>query len=254
MTVSNYIDQASKFIDFLGSTEHSTDEVLANLVLNVFKPIEATAIYLFELTPDGDVESIARWGASELTRNIYPDKYDLIENTPITECIRSRKIVWITTLPIWPKHYSRLSVIPYTDPEKSFVCFPIDKLGTPVAAIGIACMPELSPSTELNAFLRTIARVFSLHLYSSEKNTFNTFGQSKQSVSPEPPTLIKLSDRQEMILKLISEGQSNYHISELLGYSESTIRQETIRIYSLLECDGRVEASNIYREKLAKLT
>jgi hypothetical protein len=58
-----------------------------------------------------------------------------------------------------------------------------------------------------------------------------------------------LTERQKLILRMISEGRTNLNIGELLGYSESTIRQETIKIYSVLNCHGREEASKIYKEK-----
>jgi DNA-binding NarL/FixJ family response regulator len=61
-----------------------------------------------------------------------------------------------------------------------------------------------------------------------------------------------ISDRQLLILRMMSEGRTNIAISELLGYSESTIRQETIKIFAKLECSGREEASTIFREKLEK--
>lgn len=57
-----------------------------------------------------------------------------------------------------------------------------------------------------------------------------------------------LSERQMLILKLISEGRTNADIAEIIGYSESLIRQETIRIYSLLGCSGRNEATNLFHQ------
>lgn len=59
----------------------------------------------------------------------------------------------------------------------------------------------------------------------------------------------KMTERQEVILKLISEGRTNGDIADVLGYSESLIRQETIRIYAILGCSGRAEAASIYKEK-----
>jgi DNA-binding CsgD family transcriptional regulator len=53
---------------------------------------------------------------------------------------------------------------------------------------------------------------------------------------------------------MMSEGRTNLVISELLGYSESTVRQETIKIFAILVCHGREEASKIYREKFANLS
>ncbi len=55
-----------------------------------------------------------------------------------------------------------------------------------------------------------------------------------------------LTERQNLILKLISEGRTNAAIADVLGYSESLIRQETIRIYAKLGCSGRNEAAQIY--------
>jgi DNA-binding NarL/FixJ family response regulator len=60
----------------------------------------------------------------------------------------------------------------------------------------------------------------------------------------------ELTERQLVILQLISEDRTNTSISELLGYSESTIRQETIKIFAKLQCSGRHEAAQIYREQI----
>ena len=245
-----YLEQVSDFITHLGSKNHTIDEILSHMVLRVFRPLDASSIFLFELSSEGTVESIARSGASFLARNRYPDSYDLRDATPINDCIKSRKSVWINTLPLWPKEYVFLNSIAYTDPEKSFICFPIEKAGTPVAAIVIFCMPELSPTTELDSFLRAIGSVFSLHVYQQEAMSAVQVGTKTQRTdSPTHNVINKLNERQELILKLISEGRTNYNISELLGYSESTIRQETIRIYAYLQCTSREEATIIYKER-----
>ncbi|MEI7541331.1 MAG: LuxR C-terminal-related transcriptional regulator [Actinomycetes bacterium] len=250
-----YLEQVSEFISYLGNKNHTIDEILAHMVLCVLRPLDATSIFLFELSPEGTVESVARSGASALARHAYPDSYDLRDATPINDCIKSHKSVWITTLPKWPQEYVFLNSIPYTDPEKSWICFPIVKAGTPVAAIGIFCMPELSPSAELDSFLRAVGSVFSLHVYNQE--TINTASGSTEPMgkhSPSPNAILKLNERQWIILKLMSEGRTNSGISELLGYSESTIRQETIKIYAYLQCTGREEASIIYQQHEAEKT
>lgn len=62
----------------------------------------------------------------------------------------------------------------------------------------------------------------------------------------EKPTT--LTQRQQLILKLIAEGRTNNDIADMLAYSESLIRQETIRIYDVLDCSGRLEAAEMYRK------
>ena len=97
--------------------------------------------------------------------------------------------------------------------------------------------------------------MLSLHLYRSKDATLNTNNlvnqtRVKLAVAIESDVI---TDRQLLILKMMNEGRTNIVISELLGYSESTVRQETIKIFAKLGCSGREEASVIYREKLEKI-
>jgi DNA-binding CsgD family transcriptional regulator len=52
---------------------------------------------------------------------------------------------------------------------------------------------------------------------------------------------IPLTERQELILRFIKEKKTNTQIADLLGYSESLIRQETVIIYKKLKVSGRAE-------------
>lgn len=78
--------------------------------------------------------------------------------------------------------------------------------------------------------------------------------RSNSSTVPENESVIGLSERQLLILKLISEGRTNADIADVLGYSESLIRQETIKIYSFLDCSGRSEATSIFLNSLNSAT
>ena len=48
-----------------------------------------------------------------------------------------------------------------------------------------------------------------------------------------------LSDRQNSILQLIKQGKTNKEIADVIGYSESLVRHETIIIYKKLRVEGR---------------
>jgi len=54
-----------------------------------------------------------------------------------------------------------------------------------------------------------------------------------------PPVL---SDRQLTVLSYLAQGHSNRQIGKLMGFSESTIRHETIAIYAFFGVSGRREA------------
>lgn len=67
----------------------------------------------------------------------------------------------------------------------------------------------------------------------------------KSSVSPskrKEAGPASLTARQVHVLNLIKNGNSNNLIAKDLNLSESTIRQETIRIYKALDASGRAEA------------
>ena len=247
-----FLEYVSEFVEFLAVKDHTLEEILGHMVLRTLTPLEATSAFLFELTKDNHVESIARYGATPFLREQYPNSFDLRERIPITDCIKTRKVVWINTLPHWPDEYSTLQAIPFTEPEKTFICFPIEKCGTPIAVLGIFCAPVVEPDAEIDAFMRTIGNLFSLHVYRSlDTPAPQRVLKHKSTLSSPDSHTGKLTERQYLILRMMSEGRTNVGISELLGYSESTIRQETIKIFAKLGCHGREEASRIYREELA---
>lgn len=61
----------------------------------------------------------------------------------------------------------------------------------------------------------------------------------------------QLTQRQVQILRLASEGLTNAAIGKEVSLSESTVRQETIRIYKSMDANGRLEA--IAKAKIAGL-
>lgn len=65
---------------------------------------------------------------------------------------------------------------------------------------------------------------------------------SNQFANDEPVSVQELTSRQVKIIKLIAEGMTNAEISKVVLLSESTVRQETIRIFRILKCHSRSEA------------
>ena len=57
-----------------------------------------------------------------------------------------------------------------------------------------------------------------------------------------------LTKRQMIILEMMGRKMTNMQIAKELGYSESTIRHETMRIYALLQASGRREAVVLARK------
>ena len=66
--------------------------------------------------------------------------------------------------------------------------------------------------------------------------------QHKGQTQPVRDSIETLTDRQLQILNFMADGLTNVEISRKLLHSESTIRQESVRIYRTLETDNRQDA------------
>jgi DNA-binding NarL/FixJ family response regulator len=62
------------------------------------------------------------------------------------------------------------------------------------------------------------------------------------SSNDEAVAVQELTSRQVKIIKLIADGMTNAEIAKVVLLSESTVRQETIRIFRTLKCHSRGEA------------
>ena len=101
----------------------------------------------------------------------------------------------------------------------------------------------------MESFLIAVGSVFSMYMFSQDSKAHELLrSRGKHTPADVGSAASKLTERQHIILRLISEDRTNLAISELLGYSESTIRQETIKIFAKLGCTGRHEAALIYKE------
>jgi DNA-binding NarL/FixJ family response regulator len=88
-------------------------------------------------------------------------------------------------------------------------------------------------------FLTAVADIFSLAVHASRD-----FNSVTRKVELDIPHLAAndsedLTPRQVLISRLISEGRTNHDISELIGYSESTVRQEIMKVFVLTNSKSR---------------
>ena len=246
-----FLREVSDFCEFLSTKAHSLSEILAHITLRVLSPLNASTTFLCELNEENLIESLGVYGLAKGLEDKYPNLYSFNEPLPIPDAMRNRKVVWINGLPDWPDEYPSLKNTPVVKDAKTFICFPIEKSGTPVAAFGVFCNSDIHLEVETETFLKTIGHVLSLHLYRDSKISKSNFGVERKNRPAHSNTTAadtQLTDRQILILRMISEGRTNIVIGELLGYSESTIRQETIKIFAKLGCNGREDASKIYRD------
>ena len=249
----DYLNYVSDFISFLSSNELSLEEILSHLVQVVLHPLNAEAILIRQINSKNQSVLVATWGIPSEMLQFPGNDFDLRDKFPTTDTLRYRRMTWISTLPDWGDEYPLLKSYPYSTGAKSYVCFPIDRAGTPVAALGVFSRDVIHPNAEIESFLTAVGSVFSMFMFSQDSKAQEFLRiRGKHTPSDVGSTADELTERQQVVLRLISENRTNLAISELLGYSESTIRQETIKIFAKLGCSGRHEAALMYKAQVTK--
>jgi len=249
----DYIEKVSELAEFIAHRSHARKDVIRYLALSTFRKVDVYCAVLTELTESGDLEVSEIFGSDKSVIDKFMIGKKLSDANPIAEVLRLGKISCIHNLPQWPSEYLDLNELKFAQKEITIICFPIEKYGSPGACITLFSSALIFPNVELKSFLRVVSSLLALYLYKDDledrirdaaNKIFQTrFGRPK--INDASPLL---SDRQMLILRLVSRDFTNIQIAEQIGYSESTVRQETVRIFAILVCSNRIEAGQIYKD------
>ncbi|NBR94487.1 MAG: hypothetical protein EBT44_06665 [Actinobacteria bacterium] len=218
-------------------TDLTEDQICEFLVRETLRNLEVNHVFISEITSRRTVRARASYGFDQ---SYFPEwqEFPLDWKLPVTDALTEERIVWINTLPEWPSDYSLLKDVTYPTPQRTQIIIPIHRFDTPVACLGVVSSRDISPDEETELLLQTIGHLISLHAYRKDR----------ERAKKESPNVTSLTDRQVQILALITEKKTNIEIADIMGYSESTIRQETIRIFDKLQLSGRNEARKYFLE------
>ena len=242
-----YLKWTSEFIRFLNYKDHTIEEMLGHLILCTLAPLHATSGFVSTLDNQNSVTAVGGFGIPLKISERYSSTFLLTDKVPITDAIRLRKTILIDTLPNWPSEYPLLIDSPNETGDLCFIALPIEKSDTPAAVLGVFFSKQIKQDAHVDLFLESISYLLSMYLFPSiELEKIDSKHLNGNGTFSKPGTMETLSDRQLLILRLISLGHTNVSIAEMLKYSESTVRQETIRIFTKLRCTGRKEATRIY--------
>ncbi len=149
-----------------------------------------------------------------------PDsEFFIWDEHPISDCVRNKKLVC------------------KDDKNQTLVCLPLISSGVPTGALVVVCPPAIKMPTVSDNAVPLLSKLGGYFL-STAGMTMNR-GASLKSTSV---TLEEITTRQVSILGLMADGLTNAEIASKVLLSESTVRQETIRIYRALAANGRLEA------------
>ena len=248
--------QLAEVSNFVSDNGHDLDEVLQLLCVKALATINAGGVVFVAVNRQGYVTPQTSFGFELKDASGTPPAFHISERTPFTDAIRENRVIVVNTLPVWPKAYTQMSSFGFPEHFRSLVVCPVNIDGLPVGCLSTFAHSKIQLDGELTDFLEAITIIIAgwfRRNTSSNPNVVNhpaRFNSERRNHQDLEKSSIdndgELTERQMLILKLITEGRTNAAIADLLGYSESLIRQETIKIYAKLHCSGRNEAAQIY--------
>jgi DNA-binding CsgD family transcriptional regulator len=120
--------------------------------------------------------------------------------------------------------------------DENWLVVPLFRGTVPIAIIVLSLDKGLVIEEKILVAASIVAKFGSLFYFLVPKRRPTSFAASGL------PANFSLSDRHHSILKLMSEGLSNRQIGQVLLLSESTVRQENIKIFKHLGVRSRNEA------------
>jgi DNA-binding CsgD family transcriptional regulator len=246
------------------TTRPSCDHIAQHLVLNLMPDHRARAAVISLFGHDGLLHAVGSFGVPPTLLESFAT-LSLWDTSPMTDAVRAGEPLIVSSREELTDRY------PWLDSEMttsdSIVVWPLSLPGERVGAVQIFLSG--SPSIDmLHAELNGVSAVVALYL----SMLFGDMGRASHAMSapagdrPEgpqvginplaeraggwtvPPAEVQptdrpdLTERQARILELLAKGMTNPQISRQVGYSESTVRQETMAIYRYFGVSGRHEA------------
>jgi DNA-binding CsgD family transcriptional regulator len=229
-----YLKRVAGLAGFLAEGEKSAEELAKFLVLKTFTDFSPRSLYLAEIVDDGYLSPIAGFG---FERKVIAQwgRFPLSMHLPITKCARLDEIVIVSSVEEFFTDFPETRKIDNLSTDwTALMSFPI----LPFGVAGLVLDAQISHDEELSHFVRAIGQMLALQfsrvpVYSGLKANGGRKINGNQN--------IELTARQKVVHQLMLKGFTNAQIASELGYSESLIRQETMRIFRVLGVSGRQE-------------
>ena len=217
---------------FLTGGSHNVTALGKHLAENTLKSFNLIGCYFLKQDNKGQVKYIDGFKSLDQITNRVGG-LDVGLELPSTDCLRTGEVTWLNGKEEWESSYPLTTSFHIDERIKTMIHVPMQFEGNSQACLGLFAGEDVRRSPALNNFLKTITGIMGLYAKSLREFQNNSDGVSRKL----------LSRRQNKILDLMREKLTNREIGDELGYSESTIRQETMRIYQILNVNNRREAA-----------
>lgn len=213
-------------IDALVRSETITDFCRA-IVHSEFTNNQVQGCHFYLLDSNSHLQPVQGYGLTYLSGEVVMSAWD---EDPVAKCVRNKDFEFAGSS---------------KDREKGILAIPLMKDNIPVGALALILDP-LAKKVPIHENLIPILSKLGTYCLTVLANNRakngnglgNGFGNGNRESNGED-----LTSRQIKILELMADGMVNVEIARELMLSESTIRQETVRIYRALGVPNRAEAA-----------
>lgn len=229
-------DLINDLVGYLNNPSLKVEDITQYLTLKTFHIYGAYSVYIYKLNTDAQLELLHNFGQSEEI-NAGWRTVPLAHNLPATDAVKEDRMVWLADHHDWDEFYPHLVEYPDSQNLKTLINYPLHITSAPIGVLGVMCDHENKATPEDNSFVAIVSGLISLHI-SKHQNRATQLEERGAY----------LTKRQIAIIEMMSQQMTNMQIARELGYSESTVRHETMRIYEILQANGRREAVVLARK------
>lgn len=226
----NYLGNLQELSRFQRYSDPSLEELFAFLSLSTFAAFPVEALFLAVLRANGAIHFPAKHGKNVAKFVNTPERV-LDTQTPGRAAFIEDKVVECGSFDVYPFYYPQHIRLIFPNGFQASLAIPVPAYG----ALMLYSLAAITLDSELENFLRIVGEILALHF--DAKGYRPKF--DRVEVAEDPSVLLALTARQWAIHEAMLRGLPNAAIAKELSYSESLIRQETMRIYSKLGIRGR---------------
>ena len=229
-------DLINDLVGYLNNPSLKVEDITKYLTLKTFHLYGAYSVYIYKLNKEAQLELLNNFGQSDEI-NAGWRTVPLSHNLPATDAVKEDRLVWLADHRDWEEFYPHLVEYPDSAGLKTLINYPLHITSAPIGVLGVMCERENKASPEDNSFISIVSGLISLHISKQQNRAAQLEERSAY-----------LTRRQIAIIEMMSQQMTNMQIARELGYSESTVRHETMRIYEILQANGRREAVVLARK------
>ena len=199
-----------------------------NLLVGPMQKVSGVGVWIARLNSAAELQIEGE--SNVLGLQLLGIRVPLMGENPLSSAVRKREVHTTTKL---PDDWVNGATLP---PGLCYSAFPIQQ----DFLVRGAMMVGHSNEKDAKEFVHDLYEIM-------EALTVISFDFSRSDSSERtqhsPPIIKELSQRQLKVLRGISDGLTNYQIARIINLSESTVKQESIRIYRFLGVNNRQEAT-----------